>query len=170
MVNPRMGQDCYGSSSAQYLRAAWFVALITARMAPALGICSKRYQSGVTLGLVEGHSYTVEIEVEVEARCESGLLLFYNPAHATDILLGAEEQACALRMVISRAANRRAPHAPPCAWSTTARRWISISAYPANLGSSAQESAEISGMHHNVIGGFLDVRPAVYACGSGKAT
>jgi beta-xylosidase len=33
-----------------------------------------------------------------------------------------------------------------------------------------QESAEISGMHHNVLGGFLDVRPALYACGSGKAT
>jgi len=25
-------------------------------------------------------------------------------------------------------------------------------------------------MHHNVLGGFLDVRPALYACGSGKAT
>jgi xylan 1,4-beta-xylosidase len=34
----------------------------------------------------------------------------------------------------------------------------------------AQESAEISGMHHNVLGGFLDVRPALYSCGSGKAT
>jgi len=34
----------------------------------------------------------------------------------------------------------------------------------------APESAEISGMQHNVLGGFLDVRPAVYACGSGKAT
>ena len=33
-----------------------------------------------------------------------------------------------------------------------------------------QDSAEISGMHHNVLGGFLDVRPALYACGSGKAT
>jgi hypothetical protein len=33
-----------------------------------------------------------------------------------------------------------------------------------------QESAEISGMHHDVLGGFLDVRPAAYACGSGKAT
>jgi xylan 1,4-beta-xylosidase len=33
-----------------------------------------------------------------------------------------------------------------------------------------QESAEISGMDHNVLGGFLDVRPAVYAVGQGKAT
>jgi xylan 1,4-beta-xylosidase len=34
----------------------------------------------------------------------------------------------------------------------------------------AQDSAEISGMDHNVLGGFLDVRPALYACGGGKAT
>jgi hypothetical protein len=33
-----------------------------------------------------------------------------------------------------------------------------------------QESAEISGMQHNVLGGFLDVRPALYACGTGAAT
>jgi xylan 1,4-beta-xylosidase len=32
------------------------------------------------------------------------------------------------------------------------------------------ESAEISGMNHNVLGGFLDVRPALCAYGSGKAT
>jgi hypothetical protein len=32
------------------------------------------------------------------------------------------------------------------------------------------ESAQISGMQPNVLGGFLDVRPAIYACGTGKAT
>jgi xylan 1,4-beta-xylosidase len=32
-----------------------------------------------------------------------------------------------------------------------------------------EESAEISGMHHNVLGGFLDVRPALCAWGSGSA-
>lgn len=31
-------------------------------------------------------------------------------------------------------------------------------------------STEISGMHHNVFGGYLDLRPAIYACGSGNAT
>jgi len=33
-----------------------------------------------------------------------------------------------------------------------------------------EESAEISGMNHNVLNGFLDVRPAVFATGSGQAT
>src|SRR6266536_2513176 len=39
---------------------------------------------------VGGHSYTVEVDVEVDPGCESGLLLFYNPEHATGILLGPE--------------------------------------------------------------------------------
>ena len=34
---------------------------------------------------VGGHSYTVEIDVEVEAGCDLGLLLFYNSEHATGI-------------------------------------------------------------------------------------
>ena len=33
-----------------------------------------------------------------------------------------------------------------------------------------EESAEIAGMNHNVLGGFLDVRPAVFAVGEGAAT
>ena len=39
---------------------------------------------------VGGHSYTVEVDVEVEPGCESGLLLFYNPEHATGISLGPD--------------------------------------------------------------------------------
>jgi len=31
-------------------------------------------------------------------------------------------------------------------------------------------STEISGMNHNVLGSFLDVRPALFACGTGSAT
>jgi hypothetical protein len=33
-----------------------------------------------------------------------------------------------------------------------------------------RESAEVSGMHHNVLGGFLDLRPAVFAAGSGSVS
>ena len=33
-----------------------------------------------------------------------------------------------------------------------------------------QESAEVAGLNHTVLGGFLDLRPALYACGSGHAT
>ncbi len=33
-----------------------------------------------------------------------------------------------------------------------------------------EESAEVSGMQHNVLGGFLDLRPALFATGKGQAT
>jgi xylan 1,4-beta-xylosidase len=32
-----------------------------------------------------------------------------------------------------------------------------------------QESAEVASINHNVLGGFLSLRPALYACGSGHA-
>ncbi len=52
----------------------------------------------------------------------------------------------------------------------TARKSISITGIPGQSWKRTPESAEIAGINHNVLDGFLDVRPAVYACGSGKAT
>jgi beta-xylosidase len=42
--------------------------------------------------------------------------------------------------------------------------------FPGQPWQRTQESAEISGMHHNILGGFLDVRPAISAWGTGYAT
>ncbi len=119
---------------------------------------------------VGGHSYTIEIEVEVEGGCESGLLLFYNPDHATGISLGDEG-------VGVRLANGYIPSRHEKGATRVALRVVNdrqeVDFYfrvPGKPWQRTQESAEISGMHHNVIGGFLDVRPAIYACGSGKAT
>lgn len=33
-----------------------------------------------------------------------------------------------------------------------------------------EDSAEFSGMNHNILGGFLDERPTIYASGTGKGT
>ena len=119
---------------------------------------------------VGGQSYTVEIDVEVEPGCQSGLLLFYDPEHATGILIDSDGIGARLgtgfipsryekgaTRVTLRIVNDRQEvdfyfRVPGKAWQRT------------------QESAEISGMQHNVLGGFLDVRPALFACGSGKAT
>jgi len=43
--------------------------------------------------------------------------------------------------------------APPSALSTTARRWISTTAFPAVPWQKTESSTEISGLHHNVLGG-----------------
>jgi len=44
----------------------------------------------------------------------------------------------------------------------TTRKSISTSDSPAKSWQKTRESAEVSGMHHNVLGGFLDLRPAVF--------
>jgi beta-xylosidase len=119
---------------------------------------------------VGGHSYTVEVDVEIESGCEAGLMLFYNPEHASGILLDSEgigvripngsansHQLKGVRRATVRVVNDRQEldfyfRLPGGPWQRT------------------EGSAEISGMHHNVLGGFLDVRPAIYACGARKAT
>lgn len=119
---------------------------------------------------VGGHSYTVEIDVEVEAGCESGLLLFYNPDHATGILLDPE--GVGVRLANGYVPSRQHKGATHATLRVVNDRQ-EVDFYfrvPGKPWQRAQESAEISGMHHNVLGDFLDVRPAIYACGSGKAT
>ena len=117
-----------------------------------------------------GHSYTVEIDIEVEPGCESGLLLFYNPEHATGILLSADG-------IGARLANGYVPNRIEKGVRHATFRIVNdrqeIDFYyqlPDQPWRKMQESAEISGMNHNVLDGFLDVRPAVYAAGQGKAT
>lgn len=118
---------------------------------------------------VGGHSYTVEVDVELDAGCEAGLWLFYDPAHAAGIMLGPQglkvrvgngltfthdelmSPRALLRIVNDRQELDFYYRFPGQSWKRT------------------EESAEISGMHHNVIGGFLDVRPALSSWGSGSA-
>lgn len=120
---------------------------------------------------IGSHSYTVEIDLMVDAGCHSGLILFYDPEHATGFGLGPEgvsvrsptgssttiHKETSLQRATFRVVNDnqevdffyRLPDGP---WKRT------------------EQSVEVSGMHHNVLGGFLDLRPAVYASGSGKVT
>jgi beta-xylosidase len=118
---------------------------------------------------VGGHSYTIEIDVEVESGCEAGLLLFYDPARAAGIVLGPKG-------IGVRIANETVS-----SWTTAANRATlrvvnddqEVDFYYKLADSDwvkCARSAEVSGMDHNVLGGFLDLRPAVYACSSGQAT
>jgi len=119
---------------------------------------------------VGGHSYTVEIDVEIEPGCECGLMLFYDPQHATGILLGPEGLGV-------RLANGYVPSRQQNGATRATLRVVNdhqeVDFYfrlPGTAWQRMRESAEISGMQHNVLGGFLDVRPALCASGSGKAT
>jgi xylan 1,4-beta-xylosidase len=119
---------------------------------------------------VGAHSYTVEVDCEISPGCSSGLLLFYNPQHAAGILLDAEG-------IGVRLANNYVPSRAHQGATRATLRIVNdrqeIDFYyklPGQAWQKTQESAEISGMDHNVLGGFLDVRPAVFACGEGQAT
>ena len=118
---------------------------------------------------VGGHSYMVEVDVEAEPGCEAGLLLFYDPEHATGILLGPEG-------IGVRLANGYVPGRLAKATRATLRvvnDEQEVDFYyrlPGGEWTRCSSSAEVSGMQHNVLGAFLDLRPAVYASGTGKAT
>jgi xylan 1,4-beta-xylosidase len=119
---------------------------------------------------VGGHSYTVEIDIEADPGCESGLLLFYNPDHATGILLGPD--GIGVRLANGYVPGRREKGATRAMLRIVNDRQEIDFYYrlPGQPWQKTPESAEIEGMQHNVLGGFLDVRPAVYAVGAGKAT
>ncbi|MGO9338647.1 MAG: family 43 glycosylhydrolase [Terracidiphilus sp.] len=119
---------------------------------------------------VGGHSYSVEVDCEISPGCSSGLLLFYDPAHATGILLDAEG-------IGARTANGYIPNRQHQGATRATLRIVNdrqeIDFYyrlPGEGWRKTEESAEISGMNHNVLGGFLDVRPALFAAGQGQAT
>jgi len=119
---------------------------------------------------VGGHSYTIEVDVEVEPGCEAGLQLFYDPEHATGITLGPEG-------INVRVGNGLVFNHPEDKATRATLRIVNdrqeIDFYFRSSNKEWQripESAEISGMHHNVLGGFLDVRPALSAWGTGSAS
>ena len=118
---------------------------------------------------VGGHSYTVEVDVEIEPGCEAGLHLFYNPDHATGITLSPE--GIKIRIANGLVFTHHEENT-----SRATLRIVNddqeVDFYFCLAGGAWQrnpESAEISGLQHNVLGGFLDVRPALSAWGTGNA-
>ncbi len=108
---------------------------------------------------VGGHSYTVEVDVEVEPGCQSGLLLFYNPERATGILLDAD--GIGVRLGNGYIPSRQQKGATRATLRVVNDRQ-EVDFYfrvPGKAWQRAPESAEISGMHHNVLGAFLMCGP-----------
>lgn len=115
--------------------------------------------------------YEVEVDLEIEGQCDAGLLLFYNTERVSGVYLnpegvgirralpGSPQQAlkvparrATLRLINDRQEVEAHYKLPDKPWERVERIW------------------EISGFHHNMLGGFLSVRPALYACGTGRAT
>lgn len=115
-----------------------------------------------------GHCYTIEVEIECEPGCEAGLLLYYNPEHSCGIRIGPEGIGVRLASGYNPETGVKATRA--------ALRIVNdgqqVDFYfrlPGEDWKRTRESAEVAGINHNVLGGFLSLRPALYACGSGHA-
>ena len=119
---------------------------------------------------VGGHSYTVEVDVESDPSCTAGLMLFYNPEHTTGIFLSSE--GISARVATGSTHSHQEKGVTRATFRIVNDRQEIDFYYrvPGQPWRRTQESAEISGMDHNVLGGFLDVRPALCAYGSGKAS
>ncbi|WP_420238638.1 family 43 glycosylhydrolase [Telmatobacter bradus] len=119
--------------------------------------------------VVGGHSYTVEVDVEVGPGCEAGLLLYYNAEHLTGFQINSEGLAI-ISPVYSFKSKVREKVARVTLRIVNDREEVDFYyRFPGEEWRRTETSVEISGMQHNVLGGFLDVRPALYASGQGQA-
>ena len=112
----------------------------------------------------------VEVDVAVDPGCEASLLLLYDPEYATGVTPGP--QGLKIRLGNGLVFNHSLSNSTRATVRIVNDRQ-EIDFYFRLLDQPwqrTQESAEISGMHHNILGGFLDVRPALSAWGTGGAT
>jgi beta-xylosidase len=97
-------------------------------------------------------------------------MLFYDPGHVAGILItpGGIE----IKIPNGSVKNRVEKGATRATFRVVNDRQEVDFYYrlPGRAWQKTESSAEVSGLHHNVLGGFLDLRPAVYACGQGQAT
>jgi len=114
------------------------------------------------------HSYMVEVDVEVESGCEAGLLLYYDQKHACGIRLGPKGVGARIASGYTYDAGVTAARAR-LRIANDHQEVDFLYSLPGGQWTRARESTEVSGLRQNVLGGFLSLRPALYACGSGKA-
>lgn len=125
--------------------------------------------SPLTCGVVD-RAYQVEVSLQLEGDAEAGLLLFYNHkafvgmgfnAEAIKSFQYAEEQSWARIPLKTRSLRMRITNDHQVItyeYSQDAGR--SWTRHPTRM--------EVSGLNHNVFGGFLSLRVGIYCAGSGK--
>jgi xylan 1,4-beta-xylosidase len=119
-------------------------------------------------------AYEVEVEVALaDAQSEAGLLLFYNPQCYTGIALSP----AGLKLIFRTYDQLVVPRAEIDAAGGRARLRIVNDHHEIDFYYQIGDgewcktisSAEVSGFHHNVFGGFLSLRVGLYASGPGAA-
>jgi xylan 1,4-beta-xylosidase len=127
-------------------------------------------ESHPLLTIPPDHSYTADVELLIEGDAVGGLVLFYNKDAYSGILADEKnilsninkwqfttEGNVIKRHVFLRLKNVN--HTVDMYYSTDGTTW-----------KKTENSLEVSGMHHNVLGGFISLRLGLVAVGNGVVT
>jgi xylan 1,4-beta-xylosidase len=117
-----------------------------------------------------GHSYTADVEMEIEGNAVGGLVLFYNGSYFSGILADQENILANLRgwqfetekKVHKRHVYLRLKNSEnnlDMFYSADGKQWLKI-----------ENSAEVSSYNHNALSGFLGLRIALCSIGEGSVT
>ncbi len=110
------------------------------------------------------HSYVVEVELEVADNCEAGLLLFYDEHHSMGLRIGPQglgaNRAGDLNKAVNRATLRIAnvEQEVDFYYKLQGEQWTKVT-----------RSIDASCYNENILGGYHDLRPALFALGEGHA-
>jgi xylan 1,4-beta-xylosidase len=116
------------------------------------------------------HSYTAEVEVEIEGDATAGLILFYDSNLYTGIAADKENVLAILRswqFPTQKGINKRhlflrlekKEQLVNMFYSINGKEWSKI-----------ENSAEVSSFNHNVLSGFMSLRLGLSAVGNGQVT
>lgn len=116
------------------------------------------------------HSYSAEVEVEIEGNATAGLILFYDSKLYTGITADKENVMAILRswqFPTQKGINKKhlflrlekKEQLVNMFYSIDGKEWIKI-----------ENSAEVSSFNHNVLSGFMSLRLGLSAVGNGEVT
>jgi len=116
------------------------------------------------------HSYTAEVELTIEGKATGGLVLFYNNNFHSGILADRENIITDLRgwqfvtekNVIKNHVYLRLKNIDNTVdfyYSPDGKQWYKT-----------ESSVEVSGLHHNVLSGFMSLRIGLCSAGEGTVT
>ena len=127
-------------------------------------------ESSPLLCSASDHSYSAEVEVEIEGNASAGLILFYDDKIYTGIAADKENISAILRtwqFPTQKGVNKKhlflrlekKEQIVNMFYSIDGKDWLKI-----------ENSAEVSSFNHNVLGGFMSLKLGLSAVGEGSVT
>ncbi|MEL1255737.1 family 43 glycosylhydrolase [Flavobacterium sp. DGU38] len=127
-------------------------------------------QSSPLLCTPSDHSYTADVEVEIEGNASAGLVLFYDPKIFTGIAFDKENIMAILRVwqfPTVKGVNKKhlflrlekKQQVVNMFYSIDGKDWLKI-----------ENSAEVSSFNHNALSGFMSLKLGLSAVGEGSVT